>query len=81
MYGIQVALWLGINSQPDAKYAIITRDKETEFFNYQKDVLFVCKNTGLTDKMADDIIILLNLQNQFQKKVLYDSIGFYDAKG
>ena len=60
IYGIQVTLWLGINSQPDAKYAIITRDKETEFFNYQKDVLFVCKNTGLTDKMADDIITILN---------------------
>ena len=60
IYGIQVALWLGINAEPDDKYAIITRDKKKEFFNNQKNVLFACKNTGLTDKMADDIITLLS---------------------
>jgi hypothetical protein len=60
IYGIQVALWLGINAEPDDKYAIITRDKKKEFFNNQKNVLFACKTTGLTNQMADDIIVLLN---------------------
>lgn len=58
--GIQVALWLGINAEPDDKYAIITRDKKKEFFNNQKNVLFACETTGLTNQMADDIIVLLN---------------------
>lgn len=58
--GLGVATWLCLNAEPDARYAIITRGKENEFMKNQKENLFVCKNTGVTEEIADLIIEMFN---------------------
>lgn len=51
---------LCLNAEPDTRYAIITRRKEKEFMKNQKENLFVCKNTGVTEEIADLIIEMFN---------------------